>query len=97
MAGAPAAGPGAADDESSVAAILESARALRAKGVRLDEAAQLATVELGGVRQEVSLALIEDVELGDYLLIHVGYALQRLAEDEAMRTLAIFDALEAGA
>lgn len=71
--------------------------ALPAKVVRLDEAAQLATVELGGVRQEVSLALIEDVELGDYLLIHVGYALQRLAEDEAMRTLAIFDALEAGA
>ena len=71
--------------------------ALPAKVVRLDEAAQLATVELGGVRQEVSLALIEDVELGDYLLIHVGYALQRLAEDEAMRALAIFDALEAGA
>ncbi len=70
--------------------------ALPAKLVLLDEAAQLATVELGGVRQEVSLALVEDVELGDYLLIHVGYALQRLSEEEAMRTLAMFDALEAG-
>jgi hydrogenase expression/formation protein HypC len=70
--------------------------ALPAKVVRLDEATQLATVELGGVHQEVSLALVEDVELGDYLLIHVGYALQRLSEEEAMRTLAMFDALEAG-
>ena len=71
--------------------------ALPARVVRLDEAAQLATVELGGVRQEVSLALVDDVGIGDYLLIHVGYALQRLSEEEALRTLAMFDALEAGA
>ena len=71
--------------------------ALPARVVRLDAAAQLATVELGGVRQEVSLALVDDVGIGDYLLIHVGYALQRLSEEEALRTLAMFDALEAGA
>lgn len=71
--------------------------ALPAKVVRLDAVAGLATVELGGVSQEVSLALVDDVGIGDYLLIHVGYALQRLSEDEALRTLAMFDALEAGA
>ena len=71
--------------------------ALPAKVVRLDAGAGLATVELGGVSQEVSLALVDDVGIGDYLLIHVGYALQRLSEDEALRTLAMFDALAAGA
>jgi hydrogenase expression/formation protein HypC len=70
--------------------------ALPAKVVRLDAAAGLATVELDGVSQAVSLALVDDVGIGDYLLIHVGYALQRLSEDEALRTLAMFDALEAG-
>ena len=68
-----------------------------ARVVALDDEAELATVELGGVRQRVSLALVDDVRAGDYLLIHVGYALQRLSEDEAVRTLAMFDELESGA
>lgn len=71
--------------------------AVPARVVALDADADLATVELGGVRQPVSLALVDDVGIGDYLLIHVGYALQRIAEDEARRTLAMFDALGDGA
>jgi hydrogenase expression/formation protein HypC len=50
----------------------------------------LATVEVGGVRKEISLALLEDVQVDDYVLIHVGYALNRLSEEEARRTLALF-------
>ena len=69
--------------------------ALPARIVALDRDAELATVEMDGVKKEVSLALIDDVAVGDYLLIHVGYALQRLSEQEAMRTLALFDELEA--
>ena len=69
--------------------------ALPAKVVALDRDAELATVEMDGIKKDVSLALIDDVAVGDYLLIHVGYALQRLSEDEAMRTLALFDELEA--
>jgi len=69
--------------------------ALPARVVALDRDAELATVEMDGVKKEVSLALIDDVAVGDYLLIHVGYALQRLSEQEAMRTLALFDELEA--
>jgi len=69
--------------------------ALPAKVVALDRDAELATVEMDGIKKDVSLALIDGVAVGDYLLIHVGYALQRLSEDEAMRTLALFDELEA--
>jgi hydrogenase expression/formation protein HypC len=54
----------------------------------------MATVSLDGVQKEVSLALVEDVQIGDYLLVHVGYALNRLSEEEAERTLALMS--EAG-
>ncbi len=49
-----------------------------------------ATVNLGGVRKEISLALVDDVVIGDYVIVHVGYALQKLDEDEAKQTLALF-------
>jgi hydrogenase expression/formation protein HypC len=49
--------------------------------------ADMARVTLGGVSKVVSIALVEDVRVGDYLLIHVGYALARLDADEAERTL----------
>jgi hydrogenase expression/formation protein HypC len=48
-----------------------------------------AVVDLGGVRKEISLALVEDVKLGDYVIVHVGYALTRLDPDEAEKTLAL--------
>lgn len=49
-----------------------------------------ARVDLGGVRKEISLALVEDVAVGDYVIVHVGFALSRLDADEAERTLALF-------
>jgi hydrogenase expression/formation protein HypC len=49
-----------------------------------------AIVNLGGVRKEISLALVEDTAVGDYVIVHVGYALQKLDEAEAERTLAAF-------
>ncbi|HEX5364152.1 MAG TPA: HypC/HybG/HupF family hydrogenase formation chaperone [Gallionella sp.] len=52
--------------------------------------ADSAIVNLGGMRKEVSLALVEDVAVGDYVIVHVGYALQRLDTEEAERTLAAF-------
>jgi len=62
--------------------------ALPAEVVALKEG-DVATVSLGGVRKDVSLALVEDVALGDYVLIHVGYALSKLSPEEAGRTLAL--------
>ncbi len=49
----------------------------------------MARVTLSGVSKLVSIALLEGVRIGDYLLIHVGYALARLDPDEAERTLAL--------
>jgi len=49
----------------------------------------MARVTLSGVSKIVSIALLEDVRLGDYLLIHVGYALAKLDPEEAERTLAM--------
>ena len=50
---------------------------------------QMARVTLGGVSKVVSIALVGDVRVGDYVLLHVGYALTRLDPDEAERTLAL--------
>jgi hydrogenase expression/formation protein HypC len=55
----------------------------------------MARVTLNGVSKTVSIALLEDVRTGDYLLIHVGYALARLDPEEAALTLAMMR--EAGA
>ena len=49
-----------------------------------------AVVDLAGVRKEISLSLVDDVAVGDYVIVHVGYALHKLDEDEAQKTLAIF-------
>jgi hydrogenase expression/formation protein HypC len=49
-----------------------------------------AVVDLGGVRKDVSLALVDDVAVGDYVIVHVGYALNKLDPEEAERTLALF-------
>ena len=49
-----------------------------------------AIVNLGGVRKEISLALVDDATVGEYVIVHVGYALQKLDQEEAERTLALF-------
>ena len=57
-----------------------------------------AIVDLGGVKKEISLALLADVQLGDYVILHVGYALSKLGPEEAEKTLALFAELnETGA
>lgn len=52
--------------------------------------AERAIVELGGVRREISLALLDDVAPGDYVIVHAGYALTRLDPEEARKTLELF-------
>ncbi len=49
-----------------------------------------ATVDVGGVRKEISLALVDGIAVGDYVILHVGYAIQRLDPEEAEKTLALF-------
>lgn len=49
-----------------------------------------AVVDLAGVRKEISLSLVEGVQVGDYVIVHVGYALNKLDPEEAAKTLALF-------
>lgn len=49
-----------------------------------------AVVDLAGVRKEISLSLVEGVQVGDYVIVHVGYALNKLDPEEAEKTLALF-------
>ena len=55
------------------------------------------TVEIGGVRREVSLELIDNIDVGDFVILHTGYALQKLDRVEAEKTLALFEEIAAGA
>ncbi len=54
----------------------------------------LAEVDFGGIRRKVSLLICPDVREGDYVLVHVGFAIQRLDEEEALETLTLFDEIE---
>lgn len=49
----------------------------------------MARVTLSGVSMEISIALVGDVGVGDYVIVHVGYALARIDPEEAERTLAL--------
>lgn len=53
----------------------------------------MATVDFGGVEKEVCCAYVPDLRPGEYTIVHVGFALQRLDEESARRTLALFDEL----
>ena len=53
----------------------------------VDEANRLAKVDVAGVRRTVNVGLLESVEPGDWVLIHVGFALSKVDEDEAQATL----------
>ncbi len=46
-----------------------------------------AEVDIGGIRRGASLALVSGIKVGDYVLIHTGYAIAKIAEDEAASIL----------
>ena len=49
-----------------------------------------AIADIGGVRKSINIALLDDLEVGDYVILHVGFALKKLDQQEAERTLALF-------
>lgn len=67
--------------------------AIPARVVEIDPAGEAAVVSLGGVRKAISLALVDGVVAGDYVLVHVGYALARVNASEAEKTLALLDSV----
>jgi len=68
--------------------------AIPARVVSIEEATESAVVALGNVKKTISIALLDDVHIDDYVLLHVGYALHKISEEEAARTLAMFDEAE---
>jgi hydrogenase expression/formation protein HypC len=54
-----------------------------------------ALVELGGIKKEISIALVPDAAVGDYVIVHVGHAIGRIDPEEARRTLALFGEMTA--
>lgn len=57
-----------------------------------------AVVDFGGVRRKVALDLVdEQVGLGDHVLVHVGFAIRRIAPEDLAETLAFFDAMASDA
>ena len=54
------------------------------------------TVDYDGARQEVSLAFLPETKIGDFVLVHVGFAMTRLDAEEAERILREIRELEAG-
>jgi len=58
---------------------------------------EVAICEIDGVKREASLMMIDDVMVGDYVLIHAGFAIEKIDEDEAQLTLqALREALDMG-
>ena len=56
---------------------------------------EMATIDLGGIRKKISIALVPEVQAGDYVIVHVGYAIGMLDPEEAEATLKLFAELAA--
>jgi len=63
------------------------------KVIEISEVAGLpmGRVDFGGVRKEACLAYVPDVKPGDYVIVHVGFAISQVDEEEALRTLDLLD------
>jgi hydrogenase expression/formation protein HypC len=58
---------------------------------QLDPEAGLAKAEISGVRRNISVALCPEAQVGDWVLVHVGFALARIDEAEARETLELLE------
>jgi hydrogenase expression/formation protein HypC len=65
--------------------------AIPARITHIDPGTDQALVAIGALSKEISLALINDAAVGDYVLVHVGYALNKLSEEEAEYTLRLIE------
>ncbi len=54
----------------------------------------MAMVSVGGTQYNASLQMVEDVNIGDYILLHTGFAIQKISEEEALETLKVFEEFE---
>ena len=55
--------------------------------IREERSTRMATVDFGGVTKDICLAYVPEVEVGDYTIVHAGFAITRLDEESALQTL----------
>jgi hydrogenase expression/formation protein HypC len=62
--------------------------------IRDDGPLRMAQIDFGGVRKEACLAYLPEVALGEYVIVHVGFAISKVDEEEALRTLEMLRMLD---
>lgn len=67
--------------------------AIPAKIIEIDD--QMATVDMEGTQREASLLLLEDARIGEYVIVHAGFAIHRVDESEALESLKVLHELAA--
>ncbi len=55
---------------------------------------EMAIVSVGGAKYNASLQMLDDVKIGDYILLHTGFAIQKVSEEDAKETLKLFEEFE---
>ena len=63
--------------------------------IREEDGTRMGQVDFGGVLKDVCLEYLPDLQVGEYTIVHVGFALQRLDEESAMQSLALYRKLGA--
>jgi hydrogenase expression/formation protein HypC len=58
--------------------------------VREERGTRMATIDFDGIRKDICLAYLPDLQVGDYAIVHVGFAISRVDEASALETLAMF-------
>lgn len=53
----------------------------------------MAQVDFGGITKQICVAYLPDIQVGEYVMVHVGFAIQRMDEETALATLADFEAM----
>lgn len=59
----------------------------------VDHENQIAKVEVGGVRRNINTGMLDNIQVGEYVLVHVGFAMSRIDEKEAEETLRLLEEL----
>jgi hydrogenase expression/formation protein HypC len=62
--------------------------------VRMEAGLPMGRVDFGGVRKEACLAYVPEVQPGDYVIVHVGFAISQVDEEEALRTLELLEQMD---
>lgn len=64
--------------------------------IRDDAGLRMGRVDFGGVRKDTCLAYLPEVEIGDYVIVHVGFALSKVDEKEALETIKMIEEMGEG-